>query len=267
METIIPYDGKENFIFISYSHRDTDRVMPIVKRLSDKGFRVWYDMGIDPGTEWDENIAEHIGDCGYFIAFMSENYLGSNNCKDELNYARDLEKDRLIIYLEEVTLPRGMAMRVNRLQSIFKYTYSNEEMFYDKLYTSNNINSCLGEKAMPAAPEAAEVPAIPVAPVTPAVPAAPVTPVVPVAPVAPVRTDVQTKVVTTNTAVKTKKSAFPLIAFIVSAVSMIAAFISTPTVFLFFLFSAVTIVFGILSFKKNDKKAIRILSLVFKLFI
>lgn len=141
-----PYQGKEKFIFISYSHRDTAKVFPIIFNLMENGYRVWYDQGIDPGTEWDENIATHIDTCGYFIAFMSSNYLGSNNCKDELNYARDLEKDRLIVYLEEVTLPAGMAMRVNRLQSIFKYTYTNEADFYEKLFAASNIDVCLGEK-------------------------------------------------------------------------------------------------------------------------
>ena len=95
MYTPPPYNGKEKYIFISYSHRDTAQVFPIIAKLMENGYRVWYDAGIDPGTEWDENIAQHINDCGYFIAFMSTNYLGSNNCKDELNYARDLEKERL----------------------------------------------------------------------------------------------------------------------------------------------------------------------------
>ena len=137
------YTGKEKYIFISYSHRDTNQVYPIITRLAEKGYRVWYDSGIDPGTEWDENIAEHINECGYFIAFISSNYLGSNNCKDELNYARDLEKERLIVYLEDVTLPSGMAMRINRLQSLFRYAYSDENEFYGKLFSAKNIDICL----------------------------------------------------------------------------------------------------------------------------
>ncbi len=140
-----PYQGNEKFIFISYSHKDTAKVFPIIFKLMENGYRVWYDQGIDPGSEWDENIATHIDTCGYFVAFISSNYLASSNCKDELNYARDLEKDRLVVYLEEVKLPAGMAMRVNRLQSIFKYTYPNEDSFYEKLFTASNINTCRGE--------------------------------------------------------------------------------------------------------------------------
>ena len=145
MNAPAPYRGKDKYIFISYSHKDTDRVYPIIARLNAEGYRVWYDSGIDPGTEWDENIAHHIEECGYFIAFISEHYLASNNCKDELNYVRDLEKERLIVYLESVSLPSGLAMRINRLQSIHKSAYKNEEDFYEKLFTAQGIEVCLGD--------------------------------------------------------------------------------------------------------------------------
>lgn len=139
MSALVSYMGDEKYIFISYAHRDADEVMPILTRMSADGYRFWFDAGIDPGTEWDENIARHINECGYFIAFMSKNYIASSNCKDELNYARDLEKQRVIIYLEEVTLPYGMAMRINRLQSVFKHKYTNVEDFYRTLYSSDNL--------------------------------------------------------------------------------------------------------------------------------
>lgn len=145
MAKLVPYSGDEKYIFISYAHKDSALVMPIIERLMREGYRVWFDKGIDPGTEWDETIALHVNECAYFVAFMSKNYLSSSNCKDELNYARDLEKDRLLVYLEEVQLPPGLAMRVNRLQSIFKYTYEDQEEFYAMLFSANNIEFCLGE--------------------------------------------------------------------------------------------------------------------------
>ena len=106
------------------------------------GYRVWYDEGIDPGTEWDYNIASHITGCASFVAFISANYLASDNCKDELNYARDLQKERLLIYLEDVSLPMGMAMRLNRLQAIHQYTYADPEAFYEKLFSVPHFDAC-----------------------------------------------------------------------------------------------------------------------------
>lgn len=136
-----PYSGKKAYIFISYAHKDKKEVYPIIDKLLNDGFRIWYDDGIDPGTEWDENIAKHIEECGYFIPFISENYLKSSNCKDELNFARDLDKDRFLVYLENVNLPSGMNMRLSRLQNIHKYAYDSFDEFYNKLLTAKGINS------------------------------------------------------------------------------------------------------------------------------
>ena len=133
------FNEKIPFIFISYSHKDSDRVCPIIERLKKEGFNVWYDDGIEPGSEWDENIATHISQCGYFIAFISENYLGSSNCKDELNFSRDLDKDRLLVYLEEVALSGGMAMRMNRNQAIYWDKCEDKEKAYQKLFSAVGI--------------------------------------------------------------------------------------------------------------------------------
>lgn len=131
-----------NYVFISYSHRDSERILPFITRLINDGFHVWYDEGIDPGSEWDENIAAHLQGCSGIIAFLSENYLGSENCRDELNYARDLGKDRLLIYLENVELPAGMAMRLNRLQAIHKFRYKNDDIFYSELAKAPILKPC-----------------------------------------------------------------------------------------------------------------------------
>jgi len=136
-----PYEGN-NYIFISYSHRNTAKVLRVMERMQQDGFRIWYDDGIDPGTEWDDNIAAHVDRCRYFIAFISKEYLESENCKDELNYARDLNKERLLVYLENVELPQGMAMRLNRLQAVHMYTYADPERFFEKLYAAKGIEKC-----------------------------------------------------------------------------------------------------------------------------
>lgn len=132
-------DETKPYIFISYSHRDTVQVVSIIENLKKNGYNVWYDEGIDPGTEWDENIAHHVQNCGYFVAFISENYINSKNCKDELNYSRDLDKEQLLVYLEDVKLPGGMAMRMNRIQAIFWNKYKNQNDAYEKLFSAVGI--------------------------------------------------------------------------------------------------------------------------------
>lgn len=90
---IAPYRGNKPYIFISYSHKDKGLILPILDSMLFDNYRVWFDEGIAPGTEWDQNIAAHIEKSDYFIAFISNNYISSENCKDELNYARDLNKN------------------------------------------------------------------------------------------------------------------------------------------------------------------------------
>lgn len=137
-----PYKGNKPYIFVSYAHKNTAAVLPIVAHLQSDRYRVWYDEGIDPGTEWDENIASHVENCFCFVAFLSREYLESSNCKDELNFARELDKPRLLVYLEETELPSGMRMRLTRLQAIHMYKYTNLNDFYSKFYEFAAMQSC-----------------------------------------------------------------------------------------------------------------------------
>ncbi len=142
------------YIFISYSHRNNEKVFQILDRLYKERYNIWYDIGIVPGTDWDTNIAEHISECTYFIAFISEEYLASSNCRDEINYARDIEKKMVLVYLSEVSLPSGMSMRLNRLQAIHRINYPDDEAFYQKLFSSEGLDECrLTEEQMSESPE------------------------------------------------------------------------------------------------------------------
>jgi len=129
----VPYEGNKSYLFISYAHMDKDAVYPILDRMAQMGLRIWFDEAIIPGTEWDDSIARHVKESDALIAFISANYIASENCRDELKYARDLKKEFLLIYLEDVVLPDGMAMRMSRLQAIHQYSVSSQEAFFAKL--------------------------------------------------------------------------------------------------------------------------------------
>lgn len=139
---LLPYCGSERYIFASYSHRDKDKVFSIIRILQNHGYRVWFDEGIDPGTEWDDNIAEHLGGASYMIAFFSENFFGSQNCSDELHFARELGIAIMPIYLEEVELDAGTEMRFGRLQSLFWYSFRRNEDFISKVDEADGIDKC-----------------------------------------------------------------------------------------------------------------------------
>lgn len=138
----IPYIGEEPYIFVSYAHKDSEVVMRTVSLLQQNGFRVWYDEGIDPGSEWPTTIAKYLERCSYLIGFISANSLASQNCTCELYTAFNEHKRILVVYLEDVQLEGGLKMQLSLRQSIHWYKYESENAFFEKLLTAPGLNDC-----------------------------------------------------------------------------------------------------------------------------
>ena len=85
-----PYQGNENYIFVSYAHKDQDIVVPIIEALSENGFRVWYDLGIEAGTEWPAFIQERLKSSKVVLAFISPSSIASKNCRKETTIHRNI---------------------------------------------------------------------------------------------------------------------------------------------------------------------------------
>ena len=143
-EMPVAYEGKEPYIFISYAHKNTDRVMPIIAELQNRGFRVWYDAGIEAGTEWPEYIAEHLVQCGCFVAMLTQDALESHNCRREIHFAISKQMPVLVVYLEEVKMTAGMEMQLGVLQAIFYNRHSDLDSFMGKLCESALLLPCKG---------------------------------------------------------------------------------------------------------------------------
>lgn len=138
-----PYRGADEHIFVSYCHRDRIAVFPVIERLARDGYRVWYDEGIDPGSDWPEIIAEHLNGCAACIAFVSENSLNSHNCRREINFALLKKKPFLSVFIEQVKLSPGMELQLSSAQSVFRYALTDGE-FFKKLYSAEILNGCKG---------------------------------------------------------------------------------------------------------------------------
>ncbi len=136
------YEGSEPYIFVSYAHKNSDQVLPVISTLQEQGFRVWYDAGIEVGSEWPEYIAEHLERCNVFLAFLSQAALDSVNCRQEINFAIEERKEMLVVYLEDIRLTAGMRMRLGVLQAMYRNHYSNQESFLDELCRSRVISIC-----------------------------------------------------------------------------------------------------------------------------
>ena len=139
---MVVYEGSENYIFISYAHKDAQTVVPILEEMQKNGFRLWYDLGIEAGTEWPEYIAERLEGCHTVIAFMSDHAASSRNCRNEINEALNLEKDMLVIHLSETKLTPGMRLQLNSTQSMFYYHHTSMDSFLTELYKARILRDC-----------------------------------------------------------------------------------------------------------------------------
>ena len=116
--------------------------------MEDRGYRIWFDQGIEAGSEWSNNIAKHLRDCSAFVAFVSKHSMASENCLDEIAYAKSNNKPSLMIFLEEnVILPEGVEMQTARFQRIYHLSSDSTESFVGKLEGAQLLSPCRGEDA------------------------------------------------------------------------------------------------------------------------
>src|SRR5574344_1694048 len=108
-----------NFIFVSYSHSDSVRVLDSVEQLRSDGLDLWNDWSITAGNSWSDEIAGRIANCKTFLAFLSDGYLKSDNCKKEIQYAIAKSKRIVLVSLEN-NLDRK-STRLNSSHQIISY--------------------------------------------------------------------------------------------------------------------------------------------------
>jgi len=118
------YRGDDDYIFVSYSHKDAVDIYPEISWLNAQGINIWYDEGISPGSNWSDELANAIKDASAILFFGSPNSASSDNCVDEISFALNSKTPVLIVYLQETSMPVGMQMRLDRHQAIMRYELS-----------------------------------------------------------------------------------------------------------------------------------------------
>ncbi len=128
------YTGDEPYVFVSYSHSDSSAVYPELVWLKESGFNVWYDEGIEAGTEWREELAKAIKSANLLVYFVTRDSVQSENCRKEVNFAVDEGIPIVAIHVEAVELPSGLKLTLSDRQAILKYEISKDE-YQHKLQT------------------------------------------------------------------------------------------------------------------------------------
>ena len=124
------YKGPEPYIFLSYAHKNADKVLPEIDRLRKLGYHVWYDEGIAPGNEWTSEIASALEKAAFFLVMLSPEAAISENVQNEIYYAVEDKKPFLAVHLAETKLEGGVRLQIGTKQAILKYNMSDEEYVF-----------------------------------------------------------------------------------------------------------------------------------------
>ena len=125
------YSGSDPYVFISYAHKDMQKIMPVIERLNNDKYRLWYDAGIEAGANWPEVVASHLLNSKTVVLFISESFLKSQNCRREVNYAVSEKKDMYCVFLEKTDLPQDMAMQLSTVEKLYASDMTGEQIADD----------------------------------------------------------------------------------------------------------------------------------------
>lgn len=107
------YTGDEPYLFVSYSHRDSALVYPILDALYDCKYRMWYDESCETGNDFRDELRERIKKSEAVLLFVSEASMTSPFCGMEIIVAREYSKRLYPIYLDSVEVPPAFQILLN----------------------------------------------------------------------------------------------------------------------------------------------------------
>ena len=120
----IPFDACDpsgTFVFVSYAHDDKALAYPELLRIRSFGIRVWYDEGIEPGSEWSEAIATALDSATAFVVMITPSAVASRNVRNEINTALSWGKPVFAIHLAQTALPKGLELQLGAVQAIMRW--------------------------------------------------------------------------------------------------------------------------------------------------
>ena len=134
------YSGNEPYAFISYSHKDNNQVESLLELFTPIGARFWSDVALRPTDDYTEIIAKKIERAALVIVFLSDHYVSSSFCLDELHFAHSCNQKILPIFLQDCLLSSGIRMIINRYQHYKISGKSKHQIFEDlKCFFPKNI--------------------------------------------------------------------------------------------------------------------------------
>lgn len=88
----------QNYLFISYSHKDYKAVYSDLAHLYMRGVRFWYDKGLNVGHDWEQEVEDHIKNpnCCGIIFYISTNMFLSGSVFKEIEFTQKRKRGSII---------------------------------------------------------------------------------------------------------------------------------------------------------------------------
>ena len=108
-------------IFISYDHHSLEVITPDVELIGESGLACWHDKRLEGGSDWQNEIATAIQSAPAVVCFLSQRFLQSEHCMNEVSFAVGCGKPLLPVFQQHLDLPPGLQLVLGRVQAIKKY--------------------------------------------------------------------------------------------------------------------------------------------------
>lgn len=108
-------------IFISYDHHSLEVITPDVELIEESGLACWHDKRLEGGSDWQNEIATAIQSAPAVVCFLSQRFLQSEHCMNEVSFAVGCGKPLLPVFQQHLDLPPGLQLVLGRVQAIKKY--------------------------------------------------------------------------------------------------------------------------------------------------
>ena len=99
----------DNYVFISYAHKDKKEVLNSLEALASNGVQYWYDQGIEAGADWASKISTKLENAEAMVLFLSKAAIKSKNVQREIEYASKNSIPILTVQLYPFKLPKNLA--------------------------------------------------------------------------------------------------------------------------------------------------------------
>ena len=136
------YDGTLPYIFVSYAHKNSAMAQKIIDGLNRAGYRIWYDAGIEAGSEWPDYLAEKLEKATCVLVLISHESIASNNCRQEIEMAVSDNKQMLTAFLDDSKLQGGLRLRLSLVQAIFRSNFATDQAFINEIANARVLSPC-----------------------------------------------------------------------------------------------------------------------------